>query len=556
MKTLMVALLIIFAAGTANAQAKPIKIIQNADTLITTNKTWDADTIYFMKGKVYVTNGATLTIQPGTVVIGDTIKKGTLIITTGSKIHAVGTPSCPIVFTSSKAPGRRARGDWGGVILLGLAATNNPGGTQYIEGLPQFALTQFGGGANPNTHDNSGEMEYVRIEFAGVALSPNNEINGLTFGAVGDGTTIDFVQVSYSNDDSFEWFGGSVNCKHLIAFRGIDDDFDTDNGYNGKLQFGMGLRDPLVADVSGSKAFESDNNATGTTDLPQTKAIFSNFTCTAGSDSATNSLFTAGAHIRRNSHLNIYNSIIMGFPEGLLIDGTTTQNNVLADTMVEHNIIGNKYAPKNVVTTPLPDPGVVDRLQNHADNRYFTGNTQVLLSNPYNLNNPNYRPATGSPALTGAKFTSAGLSDPFFTKTTYVGAFAKQAAQNWATIWVNFKPTTTDYSQVNANCTTAFAVANVVAAAAAEDAIAAKPEASVYPNPAKGSFNVSLTGFNGNVTIKVANMGGSTVYNKQFTAGLSKTSINVNLEKAPAGLYFVTVTNGKQTTTQKVNIIQ
>src|SRR5215471_6577517 len=156
--------------GVSQAQTKPVKIIQNKDTLIQTNQTWYSDTVYYMKGHVFVTNHAQLTIQPGTVIVGDTIKKGALIITTGSKIHAVGTPSCPIVFTSSKLPGRRSRGDWGGVILLGLSYTNNPGGTQYIEGLPPSPLTQFGGGANPDPHDNSGEVEYVRIEFAGVAL--------------------------------------------------------------------------------------------------------------------------------------------------------------------------------------------------------------------------------------------------------------------------------------------------------------------------------------------------------------------------------------------------
>src|SRR5262249_16991269 len=221
LKVLLLVTLSVHLVNLVYSQSKPVKKIQGTDTLISSNTTWYTDTVYFLKGHVFVTNHAELTIQPGTVIVGDTIAKGTLIITKGSKIHAIGTALCPIIFSSSKAPGKRSRGDWGGVILLGLAATNNPGGTQYIEGLPASSLTQFGGGASPDTHDNSGEMEYVRIEFPGVALAPNNEINGLTFGAVGDGTTIDHVQVSYSNDDSYEWFGGTVNCKYLIAFRGI-----------------------------------------------------------------------------------------------------------------------------------------------------------------------------------------------------------------------------------------------------------------------------------------------------------------------------------------------
>lgn len=552
MKTVVLASLAACAIVTANAQTKPIKIIQGKDTLITFNRTWDCDTIYYMKGHIFVTNGATLTIQPGTVITGDTITKGTLIITRGSKIHAVGTPTCPIVFTSPKGTGnKRKRGDWGGVIILGNSTTNAPGGVQYIEGLPQSNLTQFGGGANPNVHDNSGELQYVRIEYPGVALAPNNEINGLTMGAVGDGTTIEYVQVSYSNDDSFEWFGGTVNAKHLIAFRGIDDDFDTDNGYSGKVQFGIGVRDPAVADVSGSNGFESDNDASGDGATPQTKAVFSNITIDAGADSATNINYRNGAQPRRNTHIYIYNSILMGYPTGLLIDGTATNANVLADTMIQNNIVAATQSSKWVSST-TGDAGVINLLSNNASNRFYTGNGGVLLTNPYALNNPNLRPAAGSPALTGASFNHIGLvNDAFFTKTTYVGALNRPANQNWATTWVNWKPQTTDYSGLCA-CSTQSAMS----ASEEEDAVAVKGEAKVYPNPAKGSFNVDLSGFSGNVTIKVINMSGATVYTKQQTVASAKNIVNVNLNRATAGLYYVTVTDGKYSTTTKVNIVQ
>ena len=245
-------LLLVFPiAGMLHAQ-KPIKKIT---VPITVNTTWDCDTTYFLKSYIYVKNNATLTIQPGTVIIGDTTNKGALIIERGSQLLAAGTATCPIVFTSSRKPNFRKRGDWGGVILLGRGPLNTPTGEANIEGIPPSDDTKYGGGANPDPNDNSGVLKYVRIEFAGVALAPNNEINGLTMGAVGAGTTIDYVQVSYSNDDSYEWFGGTVNCKHIIAFRGIDDDFDTDNGYSGKVQFAMGLRDKTVADVFRFKSF-------------------------------------------------------------------------------------------------------------------------------------------------------------------------------------------------------------------------------------------------------------------------------------------------------------
>ena len=121
-----------------------------------------------------------------------------------------------------------------------------------------------------NPADNSGILRYVRIEYAGYAFLPDKEINGLTFGGVGNQTIVDHVQVSYANDDSFEWFGGTVNCKHLISYRTLDDDFDTDNGYSGKVQFGIALRDSSIADISKSEAFESDNDANGSSLLPQT----------------------------------------------------------------------------------------------------------------------------------------------------------------------------------------------------------------------------------------------------------------------------------------------
>ena len=550
------------AAGltiTANAQ-KVVKVLQNADTLITKNTTWDCDTIYFLKGKVYVTNAAELTIQPGTVIVGDTISKGALLITKGAKIHAVGTPSCPIVFTSAKGPNKRNRGDWGGLIILGKAAVNTPTGTANIEGLPPSALTEYGGGLNPDNNDNSGELNFVRVEYAGVAFAPNNEINGITFGGVGAGTLVDYVQVSYANDDSFEWFGGTVNCKHIIAFRGIDDDFDTDNGYSGKLQFGIGLRDSLVADISGSKAFESDNDANGSANLPQTRAIFSNFTCSAGGDTTNNINFKDAAHIRRNSHMYLYNSIVMGYPDGINIDGSnvgsSTQQNVLSDTMVQNNIIGTRQVAKEIITSsPSANASVIDLLQNHASNRYYTGNAGILLTAPYNMSKPDFRPATGSPALTGANFNHVGLNDPFFVKTTYVGAVNKAKSQNWAQTWTNFTPNKTAYGLACACSLSAPQTNAEFFAAVAEEIASDKAEISVYPNPAHNTFKVNIAGFGANVNVKVVNMNGVAVFNKQ-AAVAGKSVVDVNLNKAVPGLYFVTVSDGKNTVTKKLNVVQ
>src|SRR6185295_5852462 len=168
-----------------------------------------------------------LTIEAGTVIFGDKVTKGALIVSRGAKIHAVGTATNPIVFTSTAPKGFRNYGDWGGVVILGKAQ-NNQSNDQLIEGISAATGDNGKHGlgtatAGTTENDNSGEFQYVRIEFAGIALSTDNELNGLTMGSVGSATKIDHIQVSYSGDDSYEWFGGTVNTSYLIAYRGWDD---------------------------------------------------------------------------------------------------------------------------------------------------------------------------------------------------------------------------------------------------------------------------------------------------------------------------------------------
>ena len=182
---------------------------ESGEFKITEDMTLSASNTYLLKGFVYVQSGVTLTIEPGVIVKGDKTTKATLIIERGGKIMAQGTPEKPIVFTSSKPAGSRKPGDWGGIILLGKAPNNL--GEMTIEG----GITAKHGGTDPN--DNSGVLSYVRCEFAGVEYSTDNEINAITFGSVGNGTKIDHIQVSYSGDDSYEWFGGTVNAKYMVA---------------------------------------------------------------------------------------------------------------------------------------------------------------------------------------------------------------------------------------------------------------------------------------------------------------------------------------------------
>ncbi|MCY7352835.1 MAG: IPT/TIG domain-containing protein [Cytophagaceae bacterium] len=430
---------------------------------ITASATWTADKVYLLKGFVYVKDGATVTIQPGTIIKGATkeqdpsgqAKGGTLIVEAGGKLIAEGTVDRPIVFTSSKPAGQRNYGDWGGVVLIGKAPHN------------QLASRNFEGGISGTFQkfdipaDNSGSLKYVRIEFGGIALTAGSEINGLTMYGVGSGTTIDYVQVSYGGDDAFEWFGGTVNAKHLVAYRNFDDDFDTDFGYTGKVQYALSLRDPAFADLSGSNAFESDNQANdgtnaGVVPTPVTAPVFANVSAfvTGGTPStATGSgsgPYQSALHLRRASAISIFNSVFVGYPEGLRLDNTTTLPNTVGSpsAMQLRNIV-----LANVLTDIKGGNGLTDAQAKAFFNTPAFGNSIVtsanlgtigLNANAFKLDaTAAFTPATGSSLLTGATWLDKG-SDAFFTKETFKGAFG---TMNWTEKWANFNPQQTDYDK-------------------------------------------------------------------------------------------------------------
>jgi hypothetical protein len=470
--------------NTGTGNSLPVVVVQPTNGSITSNTTWTASNQYLLKGYVYVRSGATLTIEPGTIIKGDKDTKGALIIEPGAKIMAMGTAAKPIVFTSNQPKGSRNYGDWGGVIIAGNAPVNSMvnGVKPTVEGGP---TTQYGG---TSSTDDSGIMQYVRIEFGGVAFSPNNEVNGLTLCAVGSGTTLDHIQVSYCGDDSFEWFGGTVNAKYLVSLRCFDDDFDTDNGYSGKVQFGVALRDPLQADQSGSKAFESDNDASASGNLPKTSAVFSNMTLVGPilnpSAAVYSPQYTAGAHIRRNSAESIMNSVFMGFPTNILIDGAPTATNIANnDARFKNNIVAGSLTGSNAVAGQRhiiyvgPSGGAGSLTTNNVmssdssawnsaigplswlksnSNRRYALADNVQLLNPFNLTAPGFTPRTGSPIVSvgtaapvvPASFTDSKVTDSFFSKVDYIGAFADpnaSGATNWLSSWTNFDPQNTDY---------------------------------------------------------------------------------------------------------------
>lgn len=413
---------------------------------IVSNTTWTSNNIYTLTGGfVYVTNNATLTIEPGTIIKGNATA---LVITRGAKIIAEGTQTQPIVFTSYKPNtggiGGRAAGDWGGILMLGKAPINDPAGQRLGEGGIDPTKGLYGG-TDPN--DNSGILKYVRIEFAGIAFQPNNETNGLTMGGVGAGTTIDYVQVSYGGDDAFEWFGGTVNCKHLIVNKTVDDMFDTDYGFGGRIQFAVGVSDSTVADISGSNGFESDNDATGTTNGPITKPIFTNVSIFGPRATATSTGFAPNfkraLHLRRSTSTCTYNSVFVGFPVGLKIENANTANNAQSGTLqFKNNIIAGCTLPLDSAAIS-PSTFGMNLWFNAGANSIIANPQGVMAVAPTNYFAPNFLLQAGSPALAGANFTYPNLNNSFFTPTTYKGAF--DGSNDWTACWSNFNPIFTDY---------------------------------------------------------------------------------------------------------------
>ena len=295
------------------AVAPPVDSTSNVITGTISSSRFYAKGKYVLRGYVYVTDGATLTFEAGSVIQSDITEKGALIIERGGKLIADGKANNPIVFTSGKAVGQRAAGDWGGIILLGKAPTNrplDPGPT--IEG----GVGRKYGGTDPN--DESGILRYVRIEFAGIAAEPGSEINGLTCGGVGSGTILENIQVSFGNDDAYEFFGGTVNAKNLIALATADDDYDFDFGYSGKIQFAISCRKPEFVDAGDAgNGIESDNDGTGTTAAPNTRPQLSNFTFVGPNNAAgTASNHNYANRWRRRTQFVLRNSILVGYQKG------------------------------------------------------------------------------------------------------------------------------------------------------------------------------------------------------------------------------------------------
>lgn len=524
-----------------------------------------SDTTYILSGWYFVDSLASITIQPGTLVLGDSASAGTLIIRRGAKIFAEGTKEHPIVFTSAKAAGQRRPGDWGGIIILGNAPTNKPT-TQQIEG--GFGTitnsTAMYGGNDPD--DSSGVLKYVRIEFAGSVFSQDNESNGLTLGGVGRKTVIEYVQVSFANDDDFEFFGGTVNARYLVSWRNLDDNIDTDFGYSGNIQFVYVKRDPTIFDAStsgSSNGFESDNEGSSPfIATPRTKAKLSNVTLIGPAWDSTeanalNSKWDNTAMIRRASELSIYNSILVGWKKGINLRDSLTQLAALEGRLEIRNT--SLAAPTNVVqVSSSPSAGVPTGFNaktwfmtpafGNADTMPRTAWAVGLTQAAFYLNSNNDpRPLPGSEAATaGTNYSSGRLAgDSWFIQVLYRGAFdpSLPMSAQWTAQWTNFDPQNTDYSQ---------GVTDVASEQSGIPTTVALYQN--YPNPFNPATTIGFTlSKQEKISLRVYNVLGqhiATLAEGTYPAGVHY--VNFHGSQLSSGVYFYQLTTESSSYTKKM----
>ena len=399
---------------------------------ITVDTTWKKDTVYTLKTLIYVTNGATLTIEPGTVVQGD--RQSALIVARDGKLVAAGTATEPIVFTSSTPAGQRGgpQGDWGGLVLNGRASINVTGGENNSEGLADEPRNRYGGGATPDDTHDCGTLKYVRVEFAGRALTADNELNGITFNACGSGTTVDYVQVHRGVDDGIELFGGSVNLKHVVITGSDDDGLDWDQGWTGKGQF-------IVAQQingRGNHGIEADSNRTNNDLLPRSNPTLFNVTLIGRNPDTTPSEGPSrGLMLRQGTAGVLSNFIVMNFTSNALtVDQASTASQWMSGTLSVKNSIffNNPNVGWSAATGSMPD-NMFDEAAALSNVALANRDIDPQLAAALNETAPGFKPLMDSPALMGGATPPA---DGFFDVTaTFVGAVG---ATDWTVGWTAY----------------------------------------------------------------------------------------------------------------------
>ncbi len=422
---------------------KPTKIITDTDIPVGSHVTFSADTVYVLDGMVFVDSLATLTIEAGTVIKAedgqDTDASG-LVVTRDARIFAEGTADRPIIFTSVNDDLQGSldytdRGEWGGVVLLGRAPTNNSS-DKAVEGVNEIDEQRALYGGDDPDH-SSGVFRYVSIRHSGINVgsSTGNEIQGLTLGAVGAGTVLEYVESYASADDGFEWFGGTVNTRYLVAAFCSDDAFDWDQGFSGKHQFWFAIQG---TDKAGRVA-EMDGAGGNEQGTPYARPVLSNVTYLGAGIGATPEGDGEQMLIFRDNTGGYYwNSIFTDYDDASTSVGITVEDIDNTGEKVEDSrkrleagdlaLKGNiwyDFGAGNELAQFAPQ----DFVQTHLaanDNRIEDPMLRGISRETDNGLDP--RPASGSPALAGA----LDIEDDYFVKTSYVGAFG---GNNWMQGW-------------------------------------------------------------------------------------------------------------------------
>lgn len=426
---------------------------------ITASRTLFADTVYTISGFVHVANGATLTIQPGTRVLGDQAVLGSsLFILRGARIMANGTAAAPIVFTSARAVGTRQPGDWGGLIIVGNARINRSGSIS-VEGTGLPGTTPgtnyqvlYGGGTNDA--DNSGSLSYVRVEFAGFAATDGNELNSFTFAAVGSGTTMDHLEALSGLDDSFEWFGGAADAKFLVSYESGDDHFDMAEGFSGRLQFLIAFQSRVLTPRPGAGTIAGDPQGVendgcngvgcdlGHDSAPFTIPVFANFTLIGRGDAATiSSGGDIGMTLRRGTGGHYVNGVLGRWARAAIsIRDAATQTRITNGDLSLNGVLISE-APVIFQTGQQAgvDPASFNLVLSAASTASLFASVPTF---PVNEGQIDWTPAPGSAIRTGgtATFTGqlAARAGTFITPTTYRGAADPNAATKWWAGWTHY----------------------------------------------------------------------------------------------------------------------
>lgn len=444
----------------------------NDGDLIANNTILDCSKKWVLDKKIYVPSGKNITINPGTVIMGQDLGTGNasaLIVERDAKIIASGTESCPIVFTSVSDPMDGSysfanRGKWGGVVVLGKATNNLQVGNTYcagtqgvgfIEGYASADSRNLYGSATPDDNDNSGILRYVSIRHAGDILAVGNELNGLSLGSVGRGTTIDHIEVVSCDDDAIEFFGGTVNVKYCSALFGADDMFDYDLGWSGKAQFLFGMQADSTTTPSADNGIEADADDNKSNALPRSHPKFynitliGNYTKTFSSDNSGH----AGMKLKELTEGEFYNCIIANFGEG--VDFIKALGTRTGSIEAYHNWAAGYSNSGSLIVScntymhnQKGDLTVGNAVANvlSIDNTKFTNDNNVSLTSltgfdysaTINYSTNVYTDKFNAiPATNLATTCPTPTNDGFFTNAPYRGAF-ESGKKSWLAGWSVF----------------------------------------------------------------------------------------------------------------------